>query len=296
MVFALSGGTHEDRPEPVRLGPMWLSRRAHGFLESGTRWKDSAQVDTPRPASLVDDVSREPVSPPGERLPESFLARLPPPDRDFLLDSCVPRNFSANVVLFHCRDLSDFAVFLLSGWVKVSTEALNGHEALLAIRGPGDVLGELAAIDSRPRSATVRTLMPVRAAILPADRFLSRLRQRPQIALTLLGEVADRLRESDSRRLGFGAHSVPERLAGYLLELAATHGTAVADGTEIDIPLSQRELAGAIGASRETVARCLRILRERRVVVTRRRRVVILQPQVLRSIGTNVHIDTEQRC
>jgi CRP-like cAMP-binding protein len=137
--------------------------------------------------------------------------------------------------------------------------------------------------------------MPVRAAILPADRFLSRLRQRPQIALTLLGEVADRLRESDSRRLGFGAHSVPERLAAYILELAEAHGTAVANGTKIDLPLSQRELAGAIGASREAVARCFRILRERRVVVTTRRRVVVLQPQVLRSIGRNVHIDTEQR-
>ena len=108
-------------------------------------------MDTPRPASLVDHVSLEPGSPPGERLPESFLARLEPSDRDFLLDNCVPRVFSVNVVLFHCRDPSDFAVFLLSGWVKVSTEALNGHEALLAIRGPGDVLGELAVIDGRPR-------------------------------------------------------------------------------------------------------------------------------------------------
>ena len=69
----------------------------------------------------------------------------------------------------------------------------------------------------------------------------------------------------------------------------------MANGTKIDLPLSQRELAGAIGASREAVARCFRILRERRVVVTTRRRVVVLQPQVLRSIGMNVHIDTEQR-
>jgi len=242
-----------------------------------------------------DDVSQEPVSPAGEQVPESFLARLRPTDRDFLLEGCTPRGFPANAVLFHHGDPSDFAVFLVSGWVKVSTDSLNGHEALLAIRGPGDVLGELAAIDGRPRSATVRTLTSVRAAVLPAERFLSRLRQRPDIAIALLGDVADRLRDSDSRLLGFGAHTVPERLAAYLLELAQRHGTAVAGGTEIDLPLSQRELAGAIGASREAIARCLRILRERRVVVTRRRRVVVLQPQVLRSMGTNVHIDTDER-
>jgi CRP-like cAMP-binding protein len=242
-----------------------------------------------------DDVSQEPVSPAGEQVPESFLARLRPTDRHFLLDRCAPRRYSADAVLFHHGDPSDFVVFLISGWVKVSTDSLNGHEALLAIRGPGDVLGELAAIDGRPRSATVRTLMPARVVILSADRLMSRLRQRPDIAIALLGDVADRLRDSDSRRLGFGAHTVPERLASYLLELAQRHGTTVAGGTEIDIPLSQRELAGAIGASREAIARCLRILRERRVVVTRRRRVVILQPQVLRSMGMNVHIDTDKR-
>lgn len=242
-----------------------------------------------------DGVSQEPVTPAGEQVPGSFLARLRPTDRDFLLDDCVPRRFPANAALFHQGDLSDFVVFLTSGWVKVSTDSLNGHEALLAIRGPGDVLGELAAISSRPRSATVRTLMPARAAMLPADRFVSRLRQRPDIAIALLGDVADRLRDSDARRLGFGAHTVPERLAAYLLELAQRHGTAVAGGTEIDVPLSQRELAGAIGASREAVAHCLRILRERRVVVTRPRRVVVLRPEVLRSMGTNVHIDTDER-
>jgi CRP/FNR family transcriptional regulator, cyclic AMP receptor protein len=245
--------------------------------------------------STDDDMFQEPVSSAGEQVPECFLARLQPTDRGFLLGGCAPRRFPANAVLFHHGDLSDFVVFLISGWVKVSTDSLNGHEALLAIRGPGDVLGELAAIDGRPRSATVRTLTPARVAVLPADRLVSRLRQRPDIALALLKDVADRLRDSDVRRLGFGAHTVPERLAAYLLELAQRHGTAVAGGTEIDMPLSQRELAGAIGASREAIARCLRILRERRVVVTRRRRVVILQPQVLRSMGMNVHIDTDSR-
>lgn len=242
----------------------------------------------------------------GDRVQGSFFARLRETDRAFLLDGCAPREFPANAVLFHCGDPSTFAVFLIDGWVKVSTDSLNGHEALLAIRGPGDVLGELAAIDGRPRSATVRTLTPARAAILPADRFLSLLRQRPDIALALLGDIADRLRESDSRRLGFGAYTVLERLAAYLLELARQHGTTAADGTEIGFPLAQRELAGAVGASREAVARCLRILRERQVVVTRRRRIVILQPNVLQAIGktvhpnnvhpNNVHIDTEALC
>jgi CRP/FNR family cyclic AMP-dependent transcriptional regulator len=228
--------------------------------------------------------------------PGSFLTRLQQGDQDFLLGDCTPRTFPANAVLFHRGDLSDFVVFLLSGWTKVLTDSLYGHETLLALRGPGDVLGELAAINGRPRFATVQTLMPTQVAVLYADRLLSRMRQRPDIAIALLGELADRLRDSDSRRLGFGAHRVPERLAAYLLELAQRHGNSVADGTEIAIPLSQRELAGAVGASREAVARCLRILRDRQVVVTRRRRIIVRRPEVLRAMGRNVHIDTEGEC
>ena len=266
-------------------------------LSAAAGRKDDTQVDgahtTPLAGAQASKRSSPLITVPS---PGSFLARIQRADQGFLLGDCTPRAFSANAVLFHRGDPSDFAVFLLSGWAKVFTGSLNGHEALLALRGPGDVLGELAAIDGRPRSATVQTLMPARAAVLSAERLLNRLRQRPDIAIALLGHVADRLRDSDSRRLGFGAHSVPERLAAYLLELAQRHGTAVADGTVINVPLSQRELAGAVGASREAVARCLRILRDRRVVITSRRRVIVLQPAVLRAMGKNVHIGTEDQC
>ncbi|WP_225978594.1 Crp/Fnr family transcriptional regulator [Gandjariella thermophila] len=229
-------------------------------------------------------------------VPGSFLARLGPADREFLLDGGAVRRYSANTTVVHRGDPSDFVIFLVGGWAKVSTDARNGHEALLAIRGPGDVIGELAAIDGRPRSASVRTLTPVRATVLASARFLGRLRQRPDIAIALLGHVADRLRESDAHRLGFGAHTVPERLAAYLLDLAERHGVADGAGTVIDIPLSQRELAGAVGASREAAARFLRILRERRVIVTLRRRIVVVQPEVLRSISRSVHFDAERPC
>lgn len=254
-------------------------------------------MDQTRPNPLVEAESfASPLASAGEPGPSSFLARLQPADRDFLLRESTSRVLPADAVLFHHGDPSAFTIFLISGWVKVSTGSHRGHETLLALRGPGDVVGELAALDGRPRSATVQTLTPVHAAIVPAQRFMSRLRERPDIAIALLGHVAERLRDSDSRRLGFGAHTVPERLAAYLVELAHRHGTVVDNGTQIDVPLSQRELAGAVGASREAVARCLRILRDRRVVITSRRRVTVLQLDVLAAMAKNVQDDTQGRC
>jgi CRP-like cAMP-binding protein len=228
-------------------------------------------------------------------MPGSFLAAVDGDERASLVRAGATRQFPAHTALFHSGDPSTHVVLLLDGWVKVSASSRSGYEALLAIRGPGDMLGELSALDGKPRSATVLTLVPVEASVLPRDRFLEFLRRQPGLAVTLLRYLADRLRDADSKRLEFGALSVMERLARHLLALADLHEASERDGRDgivIDIPLSQRELAGSVGASREAVARVLRILRERHIVTTTRQHIVIVQPQVLQSIGGGVHIDT----
>jgi CRP-like cAMP-binding protein len=83
----------------------------------------------------------------------------------------------------------------------------------------------------------------------------------------------------------FGALGVRERLAILLLELARTHGTQVPEGLRLTTGLSQHDLAGSVGASREAVARLLKELRERDIVRTSRRSLVIVRPEQLRRIG-----------
>src|SRR5262249_53589977 len=65
--------------------------------------------------------------------------------------------------LFHERQLSDRVMVLLEGRVKIASVSEDGREAVLAFRGPGEVLGELSAIDGQPRSASVIAVDPVRA-------------------------------------------------------------------------------------------------------------------------------------
>jgi CRP/FNR family cyclic AMP-dependent transcriptional regulator len=215
----------------------------------------------------------------------SFLAALDADERQVLLQGSTRRPFAAHTTLFHQGDPSTHVLVMLVGWVKAFATSRTGYEALLAIRGPGDIIGELSALDGKVRSATVLTLSPVEVAVLPSEQFVALLGRQPQLALALFGYLADRLREADRRRLEFGALSVSERLIRRLLELAELHGKPESGGIVLDIPLSQRELAGSVGASREAVARALKLLRERRIVITQRQRIVVLQPQVLRSIA-----------
>lgn len=214
-----------------------------------------------------------------------FLARLEKTDRAALLALGHELSFAPRVVLLHQSEPSSHVLFVVEGWTKVTAAAANGYEALLALRGPGDVVGESAALTGRSRSATVTALEQVRTVAVQRDRFTQFLARSPAVSLALLGLTSDRTRAADRRRLEFASMNVRERFAALLLELARTHGRHTAVGIELSVPLSKQELAGSVGASREMVQRLLKELRERGVVITGRRALVIVRPGVLRRIA-----------
>ncbi|MFC9426332.1 Crp/Fnr family transcriptional regulator [Streptomyces sp. NPDC056987] len=214
-----------------------------------------------------------------------FLARLEREDRTALLALGTPLRFIPRIPLIQQNEPSAHVLLILRGWTKVTASAANGYEALLALRGPGDIVGESAALTGRSRAATVTALEPVEAVAVEHDRFRDHLARSPQLALKLLALTADRTRAADRRRLEFASMSVRERFAVLLLDLARSHGRRTDEGIELSVPLSKQELAGAVGASREMVQRELKDLRERRAVVTGRRTLLILRPEVLRRIA-----------
>ncbi|MDN3271580.1 Crp/Fnr family transcriptional regulator [Streptomyces sp. MA15] len=219
-----------------------------------------------------------------DRVP--FLARLESGERTALLGLGRELRFAPRVTLLHQREPSSHVLFLVEGWTKVTAAAANGYEALLALRGPGDVVGESAALTGRPRSATVTALEAVRAVAVEHARFKEFLGRSPAASFALLGLTADRTRAADRRRLEFASMNVRQRFAVLLLDLARSHGRRTPDGVELAVPLSKQELAGSVGASREMVQRLLRELREKDAVSTGRRTLLIRRPDVLRRIAT----------
>ncbi|HWS34761.1 MAG TPA: Crp/Fnr family transcriptional regulator [Actinoplanes sp.] len=201
------------------------------------------------------------------------------------------RRFPGRAVLMHQGDPSRYLILITEGWVKVSAESRRGDEMLLALRGPNDILGELAALDGKSRSATVAALVPVRAHIIPDQRFIDYLKDSPAVAFAMLSHVAARLRESDAERLRYVSVPSSGRTVGLLLGLADQHGTESDGGVLIDLPLTQQEMAKAAATSREAVARTLRKLRERGLVRTSRQRIVLVNVEVLRSLVDSVSDD-----
>jgi CRP/FNR family cyclic AMP-dependent transcriptional regulator len=185
----------------------------------------------------------------------ALLAYLADPDRDYLLAQGTRRRFRANDVVLMEGDPSDHVHVLVAGWVRVSTIVEDGREVLFGLRGPGEVLGDLAAVTGRPRTASVRAIEPCTVFQLSGAQFVAVLRKRPEIAIATIKTVAARLRNAESARVDSAAYDVSRRVAGLLVRLAEEHGHAVPEGVVVEDSLSQTDMAAQVGAARRTVAR-----------------------------------------
>ena len=219
-----------------------------------------------------------------ESVEGSFLAYLPAGDQQYLFDQGVRRSFGVDEMVVREGDPSDHILIMRSGWVRVSTALANGHEVLLALRGPGDVIGELALLHGWIRTASVRSLEPVDVVQLSGARFMMSMRERPEVALALLRTMSMRLREAEGARIELATLDVTRRVATYLVRLLDQHGHRPAGGV-VDVPLTQQDLANGVGASLRAVARSVDVLRKRGVVATRRGGIVVAKPEVLRSLA-----------
>lgn len=174
-------------------------------------------------------------------------------------------------------------VFIIdAGMVKVSTTSSDGREVILAVLDADDVLGELAAVDGSPRSASATALTTVELSAVPAADFQFFLRDRPELSLAFASLLAARLRQANRRQLEYAGTDALGRLCSRLDELRTRQGVTPTSGCIIDLPLTQAALAQWAGLSREAVVKALRTLRTLGWIETTRTTVTIHEPEQLR--------------
>jgi CRP/FNR family transcriptional regulator, cyclic AMP receptor protein len=206
----------------------------------------------------------------------SFLAQLDPAEREHLLRDRRRRRFNRSTTLMNAGASSNSVVVIMEGRIKLSYFTDEGSEVVLAIRGPGDLIGDLSAFDGRPHSATATALERVEAVVIQSTDFNAFLLENPRVALVLLRLLSARLRDADEKRIEFAAFDSVGRVARRLVEMAERFGDPREKGVRITLPLSQEELAGWTGSSREAVSKALQALRAKGLIQTERRAVTIL--------------------
>lgn len=193
------------------------------------------------------------------------------------------RAYRKGEVLFH-KDDPGTALFLVrNGRIKISTFSSEGKEAVFTVHGPGEVFGELALLDGAPRSATATALEQSRLLALDRSSFVAFLREQPDAALILLGELTARVRRLSAQVEDLMFLDIPGRLARTLLRLGEQYGRRTDRGVEIDLQITQTELGGMVGATRVSVNRLLHWFSERGLIAMDERRIVIVRPEALQA-------------
>ena len=188
----------------------------------------------------------------------------------------------AGAILFSEGDVSNRVALVLEGRLKVSSFTEDGRETVLGFRERGDVLGEFAAVDGEPHLANVTAVETSEVLVIPSDRFLAALEDHPALTLTLLRSVIARLRDADRKRIEFGAFDAVGRVSRRLVELADHYGETSGDGVRIALAITQSELAGWVGCSREAVNKALHRLRDRGLISIGRGHITVLDLEGLR--------------
>ena len=171
------------------------------------------------------------------------------------------REFEAGSSVMTAEEPGGGAYVILEGSVKVYITHIDGNEVILAILGPGEIVGEMSVADSLGRSASVLTLEDTTFLWMDRRTLLSSMEEMPQVARNLVAILSRRLRLADTHTRALAALDVHGRVAAQILAFAREYGEKLSDGaTLIPLRLTQTDLAGLVGASRVRVNQAPRLL------------------------------------
>ncbi len=186
-----------------------------------------------------------------------IFSDLKPSEIEELVSCVTVKDFPKITTVVHQMDPGDSMFVIVSGKVKVSLYGEDGREIILNNLYPGDFFGEMALLDSEPRSANVTTTEETTCMVLKREDFTRQVKRNPSIALNILSEMSRRLRSADEKIGNLALLDVYGRVARELLKISETDGLVTDEGIVIETRPTHQEIASRIGTSRETVSRVL---------------------------------------
>ncbi len=198
----------------------------------------------------------------------SLLSKLPDPLSSLLFAGAPLRRLEAGKTLFSAGDAGDGCYRIEQGLCKVVVNSLHGEDRIIAILGPGAIVGDLSMIDGRPRSASVIAIQDCVFRFVSREAFDKCTKAHPEICKYLMTMLASRLRQADEALAAATFLTVKGRVARALLDLAEYLGQNNGAGRIIfSHKISQGDIAAMAGVARENVNRTMSEWKRRKLVV-----------------------------
>lgn len=203
-------------------------------------------------------------------------------EMQMMADMTTMSSFPAKEVLYFPGDPSDSVFLLKEGNVKISQLTPDGKKLTLDILNPGELFGEAAITGpDAERDTMAEALTPVHVCIASKDRFMQFLNHRPALVMRITKIMGFRLKRVETKLQSLLFKSVPARLAELLIRLAADYGKETGASIEIGLKLTHQEMAELIGSTRETTSAIMGQFRDKKLIDTDGRRIVVLNRQKL---------------
>jgi CRP-like cAMP-binding protein len=209
------------------------------------------------------------------------FAKLKQLELKALLSGARERQANANEQVIGRGESSNEMLVLLSGRLRVSVASHDGRELTFRLVEPVDIVGEIAALDGRPRTADVTAVLPSRLLVIRRDACLAAMREHPALVEALIGLLCTRIRETSAGLERLAMQRLSSRMAHLLLRLAADYGQPMQDGVRLPMRLSQSEIGTLVAATREAVNKQLRYWRDEGVLDLVGGQIVLLRTDVL---------------
>jgi CRP/FNR family transcriptional regulator/CRP/FNR family cyclic AMP-dependent transcriptional regulator len=210
-----------------------------------------------------------------------FFAGLSDQELEALAESLEKRTFGKGMIIFHKGSPGHTMYIIESGKVRIFILSESGQEISVNIYGPGDTFGELALLDGLSRSAGAVAVEQTVILALHRDDFLRHLEASPRMAQSIIEVLSTRLRYTTNYAESLAFLDVYGRVAAKLLELAERYGVQ-REGIEIELRLTQAELASWVGTTRESVNKVLGTFRGQGLIEVKGKKITILDRQGLK--------------
>ncbi len=215
-------------------------------------------------------------------LSSSLFQAMRPEELDGILRLATERRFRRGQTIFQKDDPGSYMMAVLSGRVRIGAISLEDKEITLNMIDAGEVFGEIALLDGKPRSADATAIEDSHLLVIERRHFVPYLEGDKDLALRLLAVLCERLRQTSETLGDFVMFDLPARLGRTLIKLADDYGRPLGQGIRIGIKLSQNDLSRLVASSRESVNKQMRAWEDEGLVVKEGGLLVLPRPRELK--------------
>jgi CRP/FNR family cyclic AMP-dependent transcriptional regulator len=206
---------------------------------------------------------------------------MQPAELDDILKFASEKRYRRGQMIFQRGDNGSSLMAVLRGRVRISSVSGEGKEVTLNVISPGEIFGELALLDGKPRSNDAAATEDTLLLVVERRYFIPFLAKNADLTLRLLSVLCEKLRRTSMALEEIALFDLPVRLARVLQKLAVDYGRPGPGGTRIELKLSQRDLSNLVASTRESVNKQLRTWREDKVVELEDGFIVLRRPAEL---------------